>query len=417
MKKNAMPKRLTIAATFAGLLFPCAMPAGAQQNDITFFVIGKHANFAQTAAGDLEAVDFSFFSEIFFTENGDAKNAFLHMPTGERIRYRDQRIVEGAGNDNLLLISGARRFTSYAELQSWYPDGIYGVEFDTPSGSVADGSLEFPENGLPAAPRITLRQERKTLCGVADPGRDIEVSWSEFAQGGADEDGILDDLIFVILEDEPGNRVAHSGRPFEGKPYLTFADSSHVIPASALEAGRQYTLSVEHAVLNDTQRFDKVPAMTTYAVTTNLELRTAEGALPDCPDENSKVMEMTRPTTDAQVVMFYYPDLTDADRFYGEVLGLEKTLDEDWIKFYETSANGTVGLVAEGDGAWHRVQDKNAVMLSIVTREVDAWYEILRRNGDITFLNDIGDRGPIRSFLIEDPGGYTVEFFEWLNER
>ena len=28
--------------------------------------------------------------------------------------------------------------------------------------------------------------------------------------------------------------------------------------------------------------------------------------------------------------------------------------------------------------------------------------------------NIIGDGGPIRSFLIEDPGGYTVEFFEWL---
>ena len=119
-------------------------------------------------------------------------------------------------------------------------------------------------------------------------------------------------------------------------------------------------------------------------------------------------------TTDAQVVMFYYKDLAEADRFYGKTLGFEKTLNYDWVKFYKTSANGTVGLVAESEGAWHQPQDKNAVMLSIVTSEVDAWYEMLRQKNGVRFLKEIGDGGPIRSFLMEDPGGYTVEFFEWL---
>ena len=112
--------------------------------------------------------------------------------------------------------------------------------------------------------------------------------------------------------------------------------------------------------------------------------------------------------------MFYYEDLAEADRFYGKILGFEKTLNDDWVKFYKTSANGTVGLVAKSDGAWHQPQDKNAVMLSIVTSEVDAWYEMLRQKSGVRFLKEIGDGGPIRSFLMEDPGGYTVEFFEWL---
>ena len=76
-------------------LFTLSAPVGAQQQDVTFFVIGKHANFDQLPDGALEPVDFSFFSEIFFTEDGDAENAFMSMPTGERIRFRDQRIVEG----------------------------------------------------------------------------------------------------------------------------------------------------------------------------------------------------------------------------------------------------------------------------------------------------------------------------------
>jgi hypothetical protein len=263
------------------VLLALSVPALAQQEDITFFVIGKHANFDQLANGDLEPVDFSFFSEIFLTSDGDAQNAFLNLPTGERIRFRDQRLADGPDKDNLLLISGARRFSSYAELQSWYPDGIYEIEFDTPSGSVSNGTLEFPQNGLPTSPQVTLRQDETELSGLADPNQALEVRWSEFTQGSADENGILDDLIFVILEDETGQRVSHSGRPFEGRPYLTYADSSHTIAASAMQAGREFTLSVEHATLSDTRKFDGVPAMTTYAVTTKLKFRTMADAVGD----------------------------------------------------------------------------------------------------------------------------------------
>lgn len=385
----------------------------AQQEDVTFFVIGKHANFDQLASGDLEAVDFSFFAEIFLTSDGDAENAFMHTPTGETIRFRDQRLVDGPDKDNLLLISGAKRFTSYAELQSWYPDGGYKIEFDTDSGSVSNGSLSFPQNGLPQPPRVTLQQNGSVLCGAVNPDQDLEVHWSRFAQGGADENGILDDLIFVILEDDTGKRVSHSGRPFENRPYLTFADSSHTISASVLEPGMQYKLGVEHALLTDTRAFDTIPAMTTYAVTTNVRFRVAEAAPGDCSTEAIKEADRMRPTIDEQVVMLYYKNLAAADRFYGGTLGLEKTLDEDWVKFYRTSATSTIGLVAEGEGAWHQVQDRNAVMISIVTSEVDAWYQLLRKRDEVKFLKEIGDGSMVRSFLLEDPGGYTVEFFEW----
>ena len=396
------------------MLFSLSAPVNAQQQDVTFFVIGKHANFDQLPDGALEPVDFSFFSEIFFTANGDAENAFMNMPTGERIRFRDQRLLEGPEKDNLLLISGAKRFSSYAELLSWYPDGVYEIEFDTPSGSVSDVELEFPVNGLPNAPKIFLYQDGKPVCGVVDPDKALEVRWSRFTQGGADENGILDDLIFAILEDETGQRVSHSGRPFEGKPYLTYVDTSHKIEAAAMQDAKEYTLNVEHAVLTDTSKFDSVPAMTTYAVTTRLKFRTGTVSGADCSGESREENTDMGLTTDAQVVMFYYKDLTDADHFYGNILGFKKTLDDDWVKFYKTSANATVGLVAESDGAWHQAQEKNAVMLSIVTSEVDAWYEMLRQKEGVSFLKEIGDGGPIRSFLIEDPGGYTVEFFEWL---
>jgi hypothetical protein len=383
-----------------------AANAAAQQKDVTFFVIGKHANYSQDRAGELQSVDFSFFSEIFLTPAGDAGEATLRFPTGELIPYRDMREAEGGDRDNLLLVSGADRYTSFADLQARYPDGDYKVSFDTPSGSVANGVLTFEDRPLPNPPVIALGQADKTGCSVVMPGTDLEVSWSEFAGGRSDPNGILDDLIFVILTDGDGVRVAHSGRPFENRPYLTYAADSFTIDGQVLEPGETYTLSVEHALLDDTTRFDSVPAFTTRAVTTSLEIRSGSQDMQSCAAAG--------PPLSSSVTMFYYKDIAPAARFYGEILGLENYLDWDWVQFYKTGPASYVGLVTEGEGAWHKVRDDNSVMLSLITDDVDAWYARLRDSGEVTFLKEIGDGGPIRSFLLEDPGGYTVEFFQWL---
>ncbi|MGY8794367.1 MAG: VOC family protein, partial [Woeseiales bacterium] len=210
----------------------------------------------------------------------------------------------------------------------------------------------------------------------------------------------------VILTDAEGNRVAHSGRPFEGRPYLNYSNDRFVIDGDVLKPDETYLLSVEHASLDDTSLFDSVPAFTTRAVTTKLSLRTTSSTQDTCTP-------MT-PSLTSQTTMFYYKDLERADHFYGNILGLEKTLDWDWVKFYKTGPASTVGLVTEGDGGWHKVQETNAVMLSLVTEEIDAWYEQISGKEGAVFLKDIADGGPIRSFLMEDPGGYTVEFFQWL---
>jgi predicted enzyme related to lactoylglutathione lyase len=382
---------------------PCAV---AQQDDVTFFVIGKHANYSQTAAGELEPVDFSFFSEIFLTSSGDADDASLRFPTGEVIDYKDMRKAYGGDRDNLLLVSGEDRYTTFADLQRRYPDGDYTVSFATPSGSVDEGILTFQERPLPDAPVIALRQGDGDDCAILAPGQDVTVAWQPFADGRADPNDILDDLVFVILTDADGIRVAHSGRPFEGRPYLTYADPSHVISGDALKPDSRYTLSVEHALLDDTTRFDGVPAFTTRAVTTKREIRTGSTEMTECL--------APAPMLSSSVTMLYYKDIGPAARFYGDTLGLELELDWDWIRFYKTGPASSVGLVTEGDGAWHEVRERNAVMLSLVTEDVDAWYRRIADRDGVVILKDIGDGGPIRSFLIEDPGGYTVEFFEWL---
>jgi len=260
---------------FIALLLAAGMaaPAAAQSEDVTFFVIGKHANFDQKASGSPKPRDFSFFSEIFLIRDGDASQANLVFPTGETQPFRDMRQAEAGDRDNLLLVSGEDRFSRADDLKARYPDGDYRLSFRASSGDI-DATLTFQPRPLPAAPQIYVRQGGRR-CLTPDPGEDTVVSWSPFAEGRADPNGILDDLVFVIVTNDEGVRVAHSGRPFERRPYLTFADTAFTIKSGVLKAGRDYTLSVEHALLDDTTEFDGVPGFTTRAVTTNLPLRTA----------------------------------------------------------------------------------------------------------------------------------------------
>lgn len=269
------------------LLLLLASVAGlrAQQADVTFFVIGKHASYSQDVASRLNPLDYSFFAEIFLSRNGDASSARLILPTGVETAFADQRQAQGGKRDNILLVSGRERYGSFAALQADYPDGEYQISFATPSGPVRSAKLLFRGDSLPMAPRIALSQDGAAVCALVDPARDLRVSWSRFAEGGPDPDGVLDDLIFVILTDEDGTRVAHSGRPFENTPFLNYSAEEFIIPAGRMESARNYSLSVEHAILDDTRIYRGVPAMTTRAVTTKLALSTAEphpGSDQDC---------------------------------------------------------------------------------------------------------------------------------------
>lgn len=114
--------------------------------------------------------------------------------------------------------------------------------------------------------------------------------------------------------------------------------------------------------------------------------------------------------------MLYYKDLSAVVPFYEDTLALRKTFDQDWSKIYQLTPTSFVGLIQESDGSFHRAQPDNAVMLSIVTEEVDAWYARFKADERTTFIKHLykNENAPIRAFLVRDPGGYTVEVFQWL---
>jgi len=119
------------------------------------------------------------------------------------------------------------------------------------------------------------------------------------------------------------------------------------------------------------------------------------------------------------VTFFYYDDLDRQLPFYEGLLGLEKTMDRDWVKIYRVTPSSSVGLVLNGRG-FHAVSPDKPAMLSLVTDDIDAWYARLIEAG-VTVRSPLppadaskdADRAPVRGFIVEDPGGYTIEFFRW----
>ncbi|NKB36974.1 MAG: hypothetical protein GKR93_07340 [Gammaproteobacteria bacterium] len=117
-------------------------------------------------------------------------------------------------------------------------------------------------------------------------------------------------------------------------------------------------------------------------------------------------------------VMLYYGDLAEPRKFYGETLGFTATMEDDWLSLYKITSGSYVGIIKEGGTAYHPARNENSVMLSLTVADADAWYEKLQAAGDIKILKEIYNhsKAPIRAFVAEDPGGYTVEIFEWKNK-
>jgi hypothetical protein len=267
---------------WVSILLPLVLLAplvnAAEQTDITFIVAGKTANHRQDAGGNIRVLNYHFFAEIFIQPDGEVTEAGMLTPLsgGEAVPFADSGYA--------LEMHGGR-YKTEAELEAEYPDGEFVFQYTTPGTGRVRQVVELNNqkrhgSGLPAPPRIMLSQNGKSVApSKVDPNYDLLVNWSEFSDGSSDPLNIMDDLLFVILGDCDGVRQAHSGRPFENTPYLTYADTLFVIEAEKLKPENAYQLLVEHAVL-DTSKQHGVIGFATFASTTFLDVRTTGKAAP-----------------------------------------------------------------------------------------------------------------------------------------
>jgi hypothetical protein len=244
-----------------------------QEKDLSFVAAIKGSRFDQGQDQKPTLSRYFFFTEIFLSKGGRATEASLRRAGTAEDPWRfepDEEVLTFAGG----------YFPTLEELDEAFPDDRYLLDVTTPSGSLEEQLIAFAPPGesyrLPDPVTIHLLQDGKKVAPQrVDPEKPLTVTWSEFQGGRADPNGIVDDLIFVIVTDSNGKRCAHSGRPFSGLPFLTYEASSYEIPPESLEPGMDYTAVVEHARVINSDTSQSVPVFASYATVTYMTFQTS----------------------------------------------------------------------------------------------------------------------------------------------
>lgn len=109
----------------------------------------------------------------------------------------------------------------------------------------------------------------------------------------------------------------------------------------------------------------------------------------------------------AQITWVYTEDLHQSERFYRDVLGLECTRDEGKARIYRTAGDAAIGVCEIFED---RVVEPKGGMISLVTDDVDGWYQKLKQSGVEAEPPHRLDQFGIFTFFVKDPSGYVIEF-------
>jgi hypothetical protein len=118
-----------------------------------------------------------------------------------------------------------------------------------------------------------------------------------------------------------------------------------------------------------------------------------------------------------QVTFMYYEHLAAPRKFYEQTLGLVPYMENEWVTLFQTASGATIGVVKSPNGGTSAATKRSVVMVSLVTDDVAAWYRKLRCDSSVRIVKHLYDHPgvPIRAFEMEDPAGFPVEFFQWLD--
>ncbi len=105
-----------------------------------------------------------------------------------------------------------------------------------------------------------------------------------------------------------------------------------------------------------------------------------------------------------QVTFIGVTDLRKSAAFYGENLGLSLALDQGTCMIFRSSGTAYIGLCT---GLKPRPSDE--LILTLVTRDVDEWYNTLRTQVDVDGPPRYNPEYDITHFFLRDPDGYRLE--------
>lgn len=115
---------------------------------------------------------------------------------------------------------------------------------------------------------------------------------------------------------------------------------------------------------------------------------------------------MSHPPIDQQITFLYTRDLVATTHFYEDVLGLRLAVDQGDCRIYQVSRDGYLGFCMRSEVA----DQPQGIIVTIVTDQVDAWYEMLQARGvDFERSPAYNPRYGIYHCFLRDPNGYLVE--------
>ncbi len=115
----------------------------------------------------------------------------------------------------------------------------------------------------------------------------------------------------------------------------------------------------------------------------------------------------------AQITFCYTASLEETARFYEQVLGLELALDQGTCRIYAVAGDAYVGFCAREEAA-----RPEGIILTLVTADVDGWYERLQQAGVACEKTPaLNERYGIYHCFFRDPNGYLVEIQRFIDPR
>ena len=116
---------------------------------------------------------------------------------------------------------------------------------------------------------------------------------------------------------------------------------------------------------------------------------------------------------DYAITFFYYPDIHAVAPFYENVLGFQLVLDQGLARIYRIADNSYFGIV-DGNRGHLRHQEKSAVLLTVVSEDVEGWHAKLTEAG-VAGLTEMRRGNYCDHFFFEDPAGYAIEIQRFHN--
>lgn len=239
--------------------------------DILFLVLGKMSIYTQDLKSNHSLRDHHFVAEIMPKENGRILGGTLK-------RANDPSFELPFNPEGPQFLAHGERTMNAEALHNAHPDGTYLFNYKTQNGEMIEQPLTIKRREttetMPLPATLSLTQSGNTISpNMVDPEQNLTIHWTPMKGNRRSPESELDDLIFVLAFDCFGNNIAHSGRPYNGKPFLSFKDTQFTIPARALKEGVSYNLIVEQATA-DVMRHQGVPGIATYATLTFLDAHT-----------------------------------------------------------------------------------------------------------------------------------------------